>query len=95
LAVVPEEGSTIDWLNHYMALPLNQPIAVTQASTAWVVNCIVDESGAVYALEFTPRAGYDATPTLEKQKAESGLAHRADLVTFFDYYEVDEGRAPR
>ncbi len=28
------------------------------------VNCIVDESGKVYALEFTPRAGYDATPTL-------------------------------
>jgi predicted RNA methylase len=29
LAVVPEQGTTIDWLNHYMALPLNQPIAVT------------------------------------------------------------------
>ncbi len=37
----------------------------------------------------------DATPNLEKQKAESGLAHRTDLVTFFDYYEVDEGRALR
>ena len=22
------------------------------------------------------------------------LAHRTDLVTFFDYYEVDEGRRP-
>jgi hypothetical protein len=28
LAVVPEESSTIDWLNHYMTLPLAQPIAV-------------------------------------------------------------------
>lgn len=28
------------------------------------VNCIVDSEGKVYALEFTPRAGYDATPTL-------------------------------
>jgi hypothetical protein len=28
LAVVPEESSTIDWLNHYMTLPLQQPIAV-------------------------------------------------------------------
>ena len=46
---------------------------------------------------FAPKRGWrdDATPTLEKQKAESGLAHRTDLLTFFDYYEVDEGRAPR
>jgi gluconokinase len=46
---------------------------------------------------FSAKRGWrdDATPTLEKQKAESGLASRADLQTFFDYYEVDEGRAPR
>lgn len=46
---------------------------------------------------FAAKRGWrdDATPTLEKQKAESGLAHRTDLQTFFDYYEVDEGRAPR
>ena len=34
-----------------------------------------------------------STQELEKYKAESGLSHRKDLVTFFDYYEVDEGRA--
>jgi phosphoribosylamine--glycine ligase len=28
------------------------------------VNCIVDRDGNAFALEFTPRAGYDATPTL-------------------------------
>lgn len=46
---------------------------------------------------FAAKRGWrdDATATLERQKAESGLAHRADLLTFFDYYEVDEGRAPR
>ena len=46
---------------------------------------------------FAAKRGWrdDATPTLEKQKAEGGLAHRTDLLTFFDYYEVDEGRAPR
>ena len=46
---------------------------------------------------FAAKRGWrdDASPTLEKQKAESGLAHRTDLLTFFDYYEVDEGRAPR
>lgn len=46
---------------------------------------------------FAAKRGWrdDATPGLEKNKADSGLAHRADLLTFFDYYEVDEGRAPR
>jgi hypothetical protein len=46
---------------------------------------------------FAAKRGWrdDATATLERQKAESGLAARADLLTFFDYYEVDEGRQPR
>jgi hypothetical protein len=35
-----------------------------------------------------------STQELESYKAGSGLAHRTDLVTFFDYYEVDEGRKP-
>ena len=30
-----------------------------------------------------------STQELETYKAASGFAHRADLVTFFDYYEVD------
>lgn len=34
-----------------------------------------------------------STQELEAYKAESGLSHRTDLLTFFDYYEVDEGRA--
>ncbi len=29
LAVVQERNSTIDWLNHYMSLPLNRPVIVT------------------------------------------------------------------
>ncbi len=33
-----------------------------------------------------------STQELEQYKASSGLAHRSDIVTFFDYYEVDEGR---
>jgi len=28
LAVVPEQSSTIDWLNHYMTLPLPKPMDV-------------------------------------------------------------------
>ena len=33
-----------------------------------------------------------ATGRLEKNKAGSGLAGRTDIVTFFDYYDYDEGR---
>lgn len=35
-----------------------------------------------------------STQELEAYIAASGLAHRTDLLTFFDYYEVDEGRRP-
>ena len=31
---------------------------------------------------------------LDNYKLKSGLAHRTDIQTFFDYYEVDEGRRP-
>ncbi|MDB6065848.1 MAG: hypothetical protein JWR26_2056 [Pedosphaera sp.] len=33
-----------------------------------------------------------STQELNAYKAASGLAHRGDILTFFDYYEVDEGR---
>ncbi|MFC5455247.1 DUF5069 domain-containing protein [Prosthecobacter fluviatilis] len=35
-----------------------------------------------------------ASEGLIKQRAEAGLAHREDLVTFFDMMDVEEGRAP-
>ncbi|PWU21536.1 MAG: DUF5069 domain-containing protein [Verrucomicrobia bacterium] len=35
-----------------------------------------------------------STQELERYKKASNLAHRNDLLTFFDYYEVDEGRKP-
>ncbi len=33
-----------------------------------------------------------ATGRLEQHKLASGLANRPDIVTFFDYYDYDEGR---
>ena len=33
-----------------------------------------------------------ATGRLEKNKADSGLGHRTDIETFFDYYDYDEAR---
>lgn len=35
-----------------------------------------------------------ATERLEANKAANGLADRDDIVTFFDFYEVDENRLP-
>lgn len=44
---------------------------------------------------FMQKRGWrDAASTgLEQQKAEAGLGHRDDLVTFFDVMDVEEGRA--
>lgn len=37
----------------------------------------------------------DAPPgKLQEYKEKYGLGHRADILTFFDFYEVDEGRKP-
>lgn len=35
-----------------------------------------------------------ATPGLIEQRAQAGLGHREDLVTFFDLMDAEEGRAP-
>lgn len=35
----------------------------------------------------------EASEGLQRSKERSGLGNRADLPTYFDYYEVDEGRA--
>jgi hypothetical protein len=35
-----------------------------------------------------------STQELDAYKASSNLSHRSDIVTFFDYYETDEGRKP-
>lgn len=50
LAVVPEENSTIDWLNHYMALPMSNPIQV--------------QPGDIIDVSFQYRAG-GSIPSLE------------------------------
>ena len=42
----------------------------------------------------TKRGWRDAASNgLEEQKAEAGLGHRADVVTFFDLMDTEEGRA--
>ncbi len=44
--------------------------------------------------EFSRKLGWNdfASDRLRKVKAESGLAHRDDIQTMSEYFEVDEGR---
>ncbi|BET67619.1 hypothetical protein ASA1KI_25370 [Opitutales bacterium ASA1] len=46
--------------------------------------------------DFAAKRGWrdSVSGLLEKFKAESGLAGRDDIQTFFEYWEVDEGRKP-
>ena len=50
LAIVQEESTTIDWLNHYMTLPLAQPVKV--------------EAGDLVHVAFQYRAG-GSIPSLQ------------------------------
>jgi gluconokinase len=56
---------------------------------------VTDEDILVWST-FARKRGWkdEATEGLERNKALSKLAHRSDLLTYFDFYEVDEGRAP-
>lgn len=42
---------------------------------------------------FMTKRGWRDTAGLEEQKAEVGLGHRTDIVTFFDLMDTEEGRA--
>ena len=39
LAVVPEQNSTIDWLNHYMVVPMTKPVQVKEGDVIQVSFC--------------------------------------------------------
>lgn len=59
LAVVQEQNSTIDWLNHYMTLPLTHPVQV--------------EAGEIIHVSFQYRAG-GSIPSLEASMRVSVMA---------------------
>jgi gluconokinase len=48
--------------------------------------------------EFMSKRGWRDTDSpaakLQEHKEKSGLGQRDDIMTFFDYYDVDEGRRP-
>jgi gluconokinase len=47
--------------------------------------------------EFMRKRGWrdDASKRLSERLQESGLSHRTDIQTFFDYIDADEGRELR
>ena len=55
LAVVKETGSTIDWLNHYMTLPLPEPCAV-KAGDGVDVSFAYRAGGSIESLQAALRA---------------------------------------
>ncbi|MGV7206418.1 methyltransferase domain-containing protein [Oxalobacteraceae bacterium A2-2] len=70
LAVVTERSSTIDWLNHYMALPLGQPVQVREGDVLQV-SFQYRAGGSIPSLEASlkaevlyPAALQPATPSL-------------------------------
>ncbi|MBA4137644.1 MAG: DUF5069 domain-containing protein [Opitutus sp.] len=54
----------------------------------------LNDEDAVVWNGFISKRGWrdEATPILEQHKAEAGMADRTDLVTFFDFFDADEGR---
>ena len=53
-----------------------------------------EEDRAIWSTYARKRGWRDeASEGLEKFKKQSGLGGRADVVTYFDYYEADEGRS--
>jgi hypothetical protein len=56
----------------------------------------LDEADLMIWNEFNRKLGWNdrAARLLKELKVKSGLAHRDDIVTMVDYFDVDEGRKP-
>lgn len=63
LAIDEERGATIDWLNHYMTLPLARPLAVV-AGDLVEVSFQYRAGGSIPSLQATIRAGFAADAPL-------------------------------
>ena len=62
LAVLMEQGNTVDWLNHYMVLPLEEPLQV--------------EAGDTLRVSFQYRAG-GSIPSLQNSMRAVRVSHQA------------------
>lgn len=69
LAVLLAQSTTVDWLNHYLVLPLDVPVAV-KAGDRLHVSFAYRAGGSIPSLQASLRAGYAQACTVERQ-AES------------------------
>jgi predicted RNA methylase len=79
LAILPEQGSTIDWLNHYMSLPLARPLDVIAGDTVEVA--------------FEYRAGA-SIPSLQASLRASLACEKADDVAYQPKHDRAAASAP-
>jgi protein arginine N-methyltransferase 1 len=56
LAVIIEESATVDWLNHYLVMPLGEPVAV-KAGQQLHVGFFYRAGGSIPSLQASIRAG--------------------------------------
>jgi protein arginine N-methyltransferase 1 len=73
LSVVPERASTIDWLNHYMTLPLANPIEVA-AGDLVRVSFQYRAGGSIPSLQASIRAGLAQLPAPQQPVRTTELA---------------------
>lgn len=73
LAVVSEESSTIDWLNHSMALPLDSPVQVSPGDVLQV-SFQYRAGGSIPSLQAAIRAQVLATASVEAAIAAAEFA---------------------
>jgi protein arginine N-methyltransferase 1 len=73
LAVVSENSSTIDWLNHYMTLPLTSPVTV-QAGDLVEISFHYRAGGSIPSLEAVMRAELVREPASQAVKGVPAYA---------------------
>ena len=74
LSIVEEVGATIDWLNHYMMLPLARPLDV-KAGDVVQVSFAYRCGGSIPSLEASIRA--EVVARFEEQVAQEGVCEQA------------------
>ncbi|WP_076591150.1 methyltransferase domain-containing protein [Herminiimonas arsenitoxidans] len=57
LAVVMQQSTTVDWLNHYLVLPLAEPVAV-KAGDQLYVSFVYNAGGSIPSLQASIRANH-------------------------------------
>lgn len=72
LAVVQETGSTIDWLNHYMSLPLEAPLRLARGDLL-DIGFEYRAGGSIPSLQTALRATVERRPAKARPRRETAI----------------------